>query len=90
MKAVWKRLAIGHARQFLKHVIPAVWKPVLTLWNEVIGFLFLVFGVIFGVQAVRYAMAGDPGRLFIAGFCTVVMAWFGVTSFLRARRIARS
>jgi hypothetical protein len=90
MKAVWKRLATRHARQFVKHVMPAVMKPALTLWNEVIGFLFLVFGVIFGVQAVRYAMAGDAPRLFIAGFCTLVMAWFGVSSFLRARRIARS
>jgi hypothetical protein len=87
---VWKRVAIRHSREFLKHVIPAVLKPARILWNEVIGFLFLVFGVIFGVHAVRYAMAGDTSRLCIAGFCTLVMAGYGVSSFLRARRISRS
>lgn len=90
MKAVWKRLTIRHSREFLKHVIPAVLKPARVLWNEVIGFLFLVFGVIFGVHAVRYAIASDTPRLFVAGFCTFVMVWYGVSSFWRARRISRS
>jgi hypothetical protein len=44
----------------------------------------------FGVHAVRYAMAGDTPRLCIAGFCTLIMAGYGVSSFLRARKITRS
>jgi len=87
---VWQRLAIHNGRMFLKHMVPAVLKPARTLWNEVIGFLFLCFAGIFGMQAVRYAMKGDTMRLVVAGFCTLIMGWYGVSSFLRARRISRS
>jgi hypothetical protein len=104
MEGVWKRLTVRHAarygREFFKHIIPAILKPALTLWNQVIGFLFLSFAVIFGFKTVHYAMdymkAGPSGgtgeliRLAMAGFCTFLMAWYGVSSFLRARRISRS
>jgi hypothetical protein len=70
------------------------------LWNQLIGFLFLSFAVIFGLKTVRYSMdyskAGPTGgtgeliRLAMAGFCTFVMAWYGISSFLRARKISRS
>src|ERR1051326_1491944 len=33
------------AKQFLGHVIPGVIRPLRILWNEVIGFLFLVFAI---------------------------------------------
>ena len=100
MEGVWKRLTIRYAREFLKHIIPAILKPARTLWNEVIGFLFLSFAAVFGFRAVHYAMdyrnggpTGGTGaliRLAMAGFCTFVMAWYGVSSFLRARKISRS
>jgi hypothetical protein len=83
-------LAVRHGREFVKHVVPAIAKPARTLWNEVIGFLFLCFAVPFGFRAVSYARAGDGFRLLVAGFCFVLMAYFGVQSFLRARRISRS
>ena len=73
MKIV-KRELLQQGRLLMEHVVPAVLKPARTLWNEVIGFLFLCFAVIFGVQAVRYFVAGDGVRLFFAGFCTGVMA----------------
>jgi len=85
---------------FVKHVVPAVMKPARTLWNEVIGFVFLCIAVMFGGRAIRlyldYASAvpaeqgAAMGRFLLAAFCTLLMAWFGVTSFLRARRISRS
>jgi hypothetical protein len=87
---VWKRVALRHGREFARHVVPAIVKPARTLWNEVIGFIFLCFGVIFGFKAVRYALDGDHTRLSFAVFCTVLMLWFGVGSFLRARKISRS
>ncbi|HWB86697.1 MAG TPA: hypothetical protein VG675_21310 [Bryobacteraceae bacterium] len=97
---MWKRYALRHSREFVKHVAPAIIKPARTLWNEVIGFLFLSFAVIFGFKTVRYAMdyfkaepAGGTGeliRLAMAGFCTLLMAWYGISSFLRARKISRS
>ena len=77
-------------RAFFKHVLPAVIKPAHILWNEVIGFLFLCFAGVFGYSAVRYYLAADWGRLFFAGFCTLLMGWFGVSSFLKARKISRS
>jgi hypothetical protein len=94
--------AIKHGRSFLKHVVPAVIKPARTLWNEVIGFLFICFAVMFGFKTVRYAIdwhkatsAPDGGtgellRLAMAAFCTLLMAYYGVSSFLRARKISRS
>jgi len=104
MEGVWKRVAVRHGvrygREFFKHIVPAVLKPARTLWNQLIGFLFLSFGAIFGVKTVRYGMdymkappsggTGELIRLAMAGFCAFVMLWYGVSSFLRARRISRS
>ena len=97
---VWKQVTARHSREFVKHVVPAVLKPARTLWNEVIGFVFICFAVIFGFKAVRLyldfargageAASADLVRFVIAGFCTLLMLWFGVTSFLRARKISRS
>ena len=97
---MWKHLNAQTGRSFVKHVVPAVLKPARTLWNEVIGFLFICFAVIFGFRAVRIyqdyskVAGGESGddliRLIIAGFCTLLMLYFGVTSFLRARKISRS
>ena len=97
---MWKRLALRHGKEFVKHVAPAVIKPARTLWNEVIGFIFICIAVMFGSRTVRLYMdyaASAPadkgttmGRLVLASFCTLLMLWFGFTSFLRARRISRS
>jgi hypothetical protein len=87
---VVKQEAIRQGRAFVKHVIPAVLKPARTLWNEVIGFIFLCFGGIFGIHTVRYAYQHDLVRAVFAGFCTCLFGWYGVTSFLRARKISRS
>lgn len=97
---MWKRVTVRHGAQFVKHVVPAVVKPARILWNEVIGFVFLCLGVIFGSKtgqlyfAMDSAAANDRtaavGRVALAGFCTVLMLWFGITSFLRARKISRS
>ena len=82
-------VAVKQGRSFLQHVIPAITKPITALWNEVIGFLFLCMGTVFGFSAFRYVRAGD-GRFFVAAPCCLIMAWFGISSFLRARRISRS
>jgi hypothetical protein len=96
-KGVWQRVAVRegvravkHGRVFVKHVVPAIVKPAHTLWNEVIGFVFLCFAVPFGFKATRYAISGDFARFVPAAFCTVLMAYFCVRSFLKARKIARS
>lgn len=99
---VLKRNAIRHGREFVKHVVPAVVKPARVLWNEIIGFLFISFGVIFGFKTFTYFRdygrtvaatgdaTGDVIRLAMAGFCTLLMTYFGITSFRRARKLSRS
>ncbi len=74
----------------VKHVVPAVLRPLRSLWNEVIGFIFLALSVHFGIFAVRYAMNGEHGKLALTGLFTLMMAGFGISSFRRARKISRS
>ena len=81
---------LRQGRQFLNHVVPAVIKPARTLWNEVIGFLFLCLAVIFGFNGVRAYLANESVKVFLAAPLTLIMAWFGISSFLRARKISRS
>ena len=76
--------------QFVKHVIPAILKPAHALWNEVIGFLFLSLGAIFGAGAVRHGLHGQVFQSVVIGAVTVVMVYYGVSSFRRARKISRS
>ena len=97
-EVVWKLISARGGREFVKHVVPAILKPARTLWNEVIGFLFVCLAILFGSGTVRawLAMArpgSDPGdlmRLIGTGFLTLLMLYFGVSSFMRARRISRS
>jgi TRAP-type C4-dicarboxylate transport system permease small subunit len=81
--------------RFLGHVMPGVIRPLHVLWHEVIGFLFLVFAVWLGSSALRtLRSAGSEapglGRITISFILPVVLAYFGITSFLRARKISRS
>jgi hypothetical protein len=75
---------------FIKHIVPAVAKPAKTLWNEIIGFFFLCLGTMFGFQTVRAILNHDALRGVGGGICTLIMVWYGITSFLRARKISRS
>jgi len=95
MKSMWKRVAARHGAQFVKHVVPAVMKPARVLWNEVIGFLFLCIGVICGFRSVGLYrdFANGSGHLvnvMVATSFTMLMLYFGISSFLRARKISRS
>jgi len=86
--------------EFSRHVVPAVIKPARTLWNEIIGFFFLCLAVLFGAGGVRSYLSftkapadqavGDLLRMAMSVFCTLLMLYFGISSFLRARRISRS
>lgn len=97
---VWKHVAARGGREFVKHIVPAVLKPARTLWNEVIGFVFFCLAVYCGSGIVRAYMqlggakpdqaAGHLFRLVLSASATVLMLYFGVTSFLRARKISRS
>ena len=83
------------ARQFLEHVLPGVIRPLHVLWNEVIGFLFLVFAAIGSFWVFRtYRELDKPTgsllHVLVAAFFALVMLYYGVSSFRRARKIGRS
>lgn len=100
MRVVWQRQAVRHSRAFMEHILPAVLKPARTLWNEIIGFLFICLAVMFGFGTVRSFLdftkaapevaAGPLLRCIMGLFCTILVLWYGISSFLRARRISRS
>ena len=90
-----KQNLLHQGRQFLHHVVPVVVKPARTLWHEVIGFLFLSMAVLIGGSTIRIVrhFDGNPGdimRLAMAGFCVILLGGYGISSFLRARKISRS
>ncbi len=69
----------------------SVGKVVHILWLEVTGFIFLCLGLM-GLGAAmreyhRYgAGSGNPNKIWAAGLFAVLFAYFGITSFWRARR----
>jgi hypothetical protein len=83
------------AKQFFRHVIPSVIRPLHILWNEMIGFLFLVFAVVPIPRTWKtwrqYEQTGEG--LFSVALSVVfilIMAGFGIGSFRRARKISHS
>jgi hypothetical protein len=80
---------------FLSHVVPGVMRPMRVLWNEIVGFVFIVLaisltpGFIRGIRDLDTPRS-SPGRLMIAGGFLLMLLYFGVSSFWRARKISRS
>ena len=79
------------AKSFFGHVVPGVIRPLHTLWNQVIGFFFLVLAALPVPSAIRqiHDPASYPKLILIIPF-TLVMGAFGISSFLKARKISRS
>jgi hypothetical protein len=66
------------------------------LWLEVTGFTFLAMAGVGAMAGIREygrfqsGQATGPGRLLLAVCFTVTFAWFGLSSFWRVRRKAKS
>ena len=91
---VAKSFKMQDAHRFAHHVVPQVVKPARVIWNQAIGGIFTLFAVVFLGYAYNYytQMAADPSRGVPFGFSLFlgsVMAFFGISSFLKARNIAR-
>ena len=87
-------LLLTRGRQFLEHVVPAVLRPLRVLWNQVIGFVFLVLALWAVPSAIRSVREfdGDPESLFrvgLTGLFIVMMGGFAIYSFRRAHRVSR-
>jgi len=85
---------VSKGKQFLQHVVPAVIRPIRVLWNEVIGFVFLAIAVLFSRSAWDsvHALDGEPAsflRMVLSVFFVGILAFFGVQSFWKARKIRR-
>jgi len=87
-----KRSTLG---RFVDAMMPGVVRPLQVLWHEVIGFIFIVLAVMFGSSALRnyHTLQAEEVsilRMAASFFLPILMAYFGITSFLRARKIGRS
>jgi hypothetical protein len=87
--------SVSRGRQFFQYVLPAVMRPLRVLWNQIIGFVFVVLAVWALPRCVTSAREFDGEveslfRLMLSGLFVVIMAGFGVYSFLRARKAAKS
>lgn len=81
--------------RFLSHVLPGVMRPLRVLLHEMTGFVFACLFLWSAPSVYRNVREfasghGDAGRVLLSGFFAAMMAYFGVTSFLRARKISRS
>ena len=82
-------------KQFFRSVLPAVIRPLHILWNEIIGFIFISLGVI-GLSR-TYSFYRDSGqneeegmKMLFSGSFAVIMLYFGISSFWRARKIGKT
>ena len=92
---VVKRTMVEHGAEFVRHVVPRVIKPLHSLWNEVIGFLFLSLAFLGAVRGYKFIRDFDGSlnsffQLTLVGSFVIVMSYYGISSFLRARKISRS
>ena len=78
------------AGTFVKHVVPAAVKPVHSLWHEVLGFIFLAVAALGVSYLVRKSATLGFAQIAIIVPFIIVTAGYGVSSFLKARRISRS
>jgi hypothetical protein len=82
-------------KKFLQHVIPGIARPLQILWNQIIGFLFVVLAIGTVPSLIRAwrefdGEGRDFWRLGLTLVFLVVMGSYGIFSFLRARKISRS
>jgi hypothetical protein len=77
------------AGKFVKHVVPAAFKPVHSLWHEIMGFIFLGLAALVSWKIYRTPSL-SPWLLAVFIPFVAVMLIQGVLSFRKARRISRS
>ena len=87
--------AYKESRRFFGFVVPAVLKPARTLWHEMLGFVFVVMAIAFvlsGLRIIRQfdGSAGAILRLAMLAVGVCLLGGYGISSFLRARKISRS
>jgi ABC-type Mn2+/Zn2+ transport system permease subunit len=79
------------AGKFLHHILPGVVRPMRILWNQFIGFIFLVLAGFVALSTWRRTgTVSESPLMIVAGFgFAIFLAFFGISSLWRARRISR-
>jgi hypothetical protein len=81
---------LSKAKRLLGHVIPGVVRPLHILWNQVIGFFFIVLALWPVPSAIRnWGKEGSGAHLALTIPFVLIMGWFGISSFWRARKISK-
>ena len=75
-------------KSFFGHVMPSIIRPIHVLWNEVIGFVFIVLAVVFGYRVIRGKESF--GLQLVGTIFVLLIAWYGISSFWKARKISKS
>ena len=85
---------IGASVHFARHSLPVAIRPARILWHQMIGFLFIVLAIAparFEYKALAN-FRGDAEswvKAVLAGIFILVMVAYGISSFLRARKLSR-
>lgn len=91
-------MSVSVFKKFAATVLPGIIRPLHALWNEIVGFLFIVIAVV-AIRPVWRAhtrlqsgpVNGTDVLILICGLVFLIVGvFFGVHGFLRARRISRS
>jgi len=79
------------AKKLMIHVVPAIARPINILWNQMIGFFFIVLALVPVPSAIRnFGKEGSGAHLALTIPFVIIMGWFGISSFWRARKISKS
>jgi hypothetical protein len=82
---------LSTAKKLVSHVVPAIARPIHILWNQVIGFFFIILALLPVPSAIRnYHKEGSGAHLALTIPFVLIMGWFGISSFWRARKISKS
>lgn len=82
-------------KKFLQAFLPGIIKPLHSLWNEILGFMFIAIAVLLiralwrGYQEIDLGLA-HLIKFVLGVFFFLVMLGFGLHAFWRARRISKS
>ena len=83
-------LMLSKAKRLLGHVIPGVVRPLHILWNQVIGCFCIVLALWPVPSAIRqWGKEGSGPHLALTIPFVLIMGWFGISSFWRARKISK-
>lgn len=75
-------------KSFFSHVLPSIVRPLHILWNQMIGFVFIVLAVVFGYRVIRGKESF--GLQLVGAAFVILIGWYGVSSFWKARKISKS